>query len=761
MVLCVGMHAQTSSCTFRLRGHVVDDAAAKPLPYAEVWVKGASQKGTLTDATGSFELTGLCAGPLTLMTAHLGYGIVETELNIGSDTAFLHVHLMPNASTLNSIAIHSHRDKPQTYAQTQTVAGIDADELEKLRGLSLGESLKSIPGISAIQNGANISKPVIHGLHSNRILILNNGVRQEGQQWGGEHGPELDPFIASRITVIKGAASIRYGADAMGGVILLEPPTWRIKPGIGGEVNLIGASNGGGLTASGLVEGTLDKKANGLSWRVQGTLKKSGNIRTANYYLKNTGMEEGDLSAAIAYRRETYGVEAYYSQYNAKIGIFTGSHVGNLNDLLMAFNSPQPIATAGLAYPIGRPYQVVNHHLLKVSGYKNLKKAGKLEVVYSYQNDRRREFQADVVYSTNPAIKYKPQVDFSLGTHTVEVLFSHLPRNGFSGMVGASGMWQNNDYRGLLPLIPDYRNLGAGVFAFERWSQEHITIEAGVRYDYRQMRVLDKHNADLRYQNVSGSIGIQYRPAVHWSLSAHYGSAWRPPAASELYISGIHQSAASYELGDSTLRREQAHTFNVAARYDGPRVQVEVGGYANLINNYIYAKPAMQVVTLVSGTYPLFRYTQANVLFTGADIDVDYNIWKGFHWLNKTSLIWSYNRSTRDYLVLTPTHRMENTLRYTWKKAGPLKELYVGITNIAVARQTRVPANSDYVNPPAGYILFNADFGFAVPLGPRKLAVNATVYNFTNRAYRDYLNRFRYFADEAGVNFVLRLKFSF
>lgn len=695
------------------------------------------------------------------MTAHLGYLPVETAVEVGIDTSFLHIHLQANATTLNSVQIHSHRELPQTYTQTQSVANIGAEELDKMRGLTLGESLKSIPGVSAIQNGVSVSKPVIHGLHSNRILILNNGVRQEGQQWGGEHGPELDPFIASQISLIKGAASIRYGADAMGGVILLEPPAWRVKPGIGGEVNFAAASNGGALTVSGMLEGNMDKKLKGLSWRVQGTLKKAGNTRTARYYLKNTGMEEGDVSAALAYRREKGGIELYYSQYNAKIGIFKGSHVGNLNDLLLAFNSPEPIETAGLAYPINRPYQAITHHLLKMTSYLQLKKAGKLELIYAYQNDRRREFQSDVVYSTNPAIKYKPQVDFVLGTHSVDVLFSHSPRKGFEGTAGISGLAQTNTYQGLLPLIPDYTNLGIGVFAFERWATKKITLEAGIRYDYRQMRVYNQHQANLHYQNLSGSLGILYRPAIHWSLSAHYGSGWRPPTANELYISGIHQSAASYELGDSTLKREQAHTFNLTARYDGRRLQVELGGYANLINNYIYANPAMQVVTLVSGTYPLFRYTQADVLFTGADIDIDYNFWKGFHWIHKTGLIWSYNRSTKDYLVLTPTHRMENTLRYTWKKAGPLHELYIGITNIAVPRQNRVPDNSDYVAPPAGYVLFHADMGFSVPFGIRKLSIHASVYNFTNRAYRDYLNRFRYFADEAGINAVLRIKFSF
>src|ERR1700761_3821708 len=175
--------------------------------------------------------------------------------------------------------------------------------LQEIRGLSLGESLKGIAGVNSLQTGPSISKPVIHGVYSNRILILNNGVRQEGQNWGNDHAPEIDPFIATKVTVIKGAASIRYGSDAIGGAILLDPKDLPRQPGIDGELNLVGMTNGRTGVASGYLEGSSGAKLEGLSWRTQGTIKKAGNSHTANYYLNNTGFNENDYSATLQYNK--------------------------------------------------------------------------------------------------------------------------------------------------------------------------------------------------------------------------------------------------------------------------------------------------------------------------------------------------------------------------------------------------------------------------------------------------------------------------
>jgi iron complex outermembrane receptor protein len=176
-------------------------------------------------------------------------------------------------------------------------------ELAATRGLSLGESLQRITGVTVLQTGNNIYKPVIQGLHSSRVLILNNGIRQEGQQWGSEHAPEIDPYVANRLTVIKGAASVRYGGDAIGGVVLVEPRLLQYKKAVQGEVNLAAFSNNRQGVLSALFEGGFDQKEE-TSWRIQGTIKRGGNAKTADYWLKNSGVEEMNMSAAAGWRKK-------------------------------------------------------------------------------------------------------------------------------------------------------------------------------------------------------------------------------------------------------------------------------------------------------------------------------------------------------------------------------------------------------------------------------------------------------------------------
>ncbi len=198
-------------------------------------------------------------GKYTVDFQFVGYKIVTLSIVVAQEPLLTvpDVQLVPDNKMLQEVVVTEHRSEAQQLLQTQS--SISGAVLDQTRGQSLGESLKTITGLYSIQTGPTISKPVIHGLYSNRIIILNNGIRQEDQQWGTEHAPQVDQFLASRLTVIKGAASIRYGSDAIGGVILVEPKAMPTQPGIQGEVNLVGATNGRMGVASGMLEGAFQR----------------------------------------------------------------------------------------------------------------------------------------------------------------------------------------------------------------------------------------------------------------------------------------------------------------------------------------------------------------------------------------------------------------------------------------------------------------------------------------------------------------------
>ena len=209
-----------NSCQIKCQGHVIDAESKETLIGATVFVKELNI-GMATDNNGYFVFNNLCPGKYIIVCEYVGYAKIQDTIKI-TKSEILSFALKVSSNEINEVVVQAERKKEEGL-NTISQIKLEGNELDKTRGQSLGESLKDITGLNSIQTGPAISKPVIHGLHSNRILILNNGVRQEGQQWGQDHAPEIDPFTASEITVIKGPASLRYGSDAIGGVILLDP----------------------------------------------------------------------------------------------------------------------------------------------------------------------------------------------------------------------------------------------------------------------------------------------------------------------------------------------------------------------------------------------------------------------------------------------------------------------------------------------------------------------------------------------------------
>ncbi|MBD2753388.1 TonB-dependent receptor [Spirosoma validum] len=748
-----------------------------PLPGATVYIRELA-KGAVADANGRFQITGLCPGIYTLDYQFIGYKTVARTIHVPlSDTMIASATLLAENVTLNEVVVTEHRSEAQQLLQTQT--SLSGAALDQTRGQSLGESLKSLTGLYSIQSGPSISKPVIHGLYSNRIIILNNGIRQEDQQWGTEHAPQVDQFLASRLTVIKGAASIRYGSDAIGGVILVEPKAMPEQPGINGEVNVVGATNGRMGVASGMLEGAFGKKLPGLSWRLQGTVKRSGYVRTPNYFLENTSYHENNFSGDIHYDHGPWGAEVFYSQFDTKIGLFTGAQVGSLADLYAAISRSEPLSKPGFSYTLDRPYQDVQHDLLKVRAYLRTNQGGTLTATFARQQNTRREYDY-VSFSGS----LNPELYLKLVTHTADLVWEHSSiKNGgggvWSGSAGFNGITQGN-VRQYLFLIPNFRNYGAGLFAIERYAAGRWTVEGGLRYDYRWLRAYFLNEATKQtyytthdWTNANGSLGAAYQFHSNLTLTANLSTAWRAPNVADLYSNGLHQSAVAYETGNPNLQPEQAYNGNLVLAYTGKRLSGEIGVYNNLIHNYIYLKPDSVPIIRQRGAFPSYSYAQVQATFRGIDATITYKLTDQLTLTTKNSLLFAYNQTDHDYLVFIPPNRSDNTLRYDWSRWGGLSNLYVSVSGLYVARQNRAPAvtsrqengnvifTGDFASPPSAYFLLGAEFGFTAPLGSQSMSVILSGTNLANVAYRDYLNRFRYFADEPGRNISLKVRVPF
>jgi iron complex outermembrane receptor protein len=765
--------AQNPSCNLVLRG-ILRSADTVQVPYAAVTVYlPAKDRHVTPDDNGHFSFDSLCRGPLRIVISYIGYRTIDTTLAFNGKLVYT-FQLVSQTQELTGVVVTALRLK-KSELNVVVVDTLGGKALQEVRGLSLGESLKSVAGVNSLQTGPSISKPVIHGVYSNRILIMNNGVRQEGQNWGNDHAPEIDPFIATKLTVIKGAASIRYGSDAIGGVVLVDPKDMPDRPGVlDGEVNLVGMTNGRIGAASGMVEGSAGKGAwEGLSWRLQGTLKEAGNAQAANYYLGNTGYVESDYSATLQYNKGAFSGQLYYSDFNTKIGVATASVVGSESDLYQAFARSVPSDSAHFTYDIARPYQTVDHKLVKASASLDLGGAGKLEGVYAWQRDVRKEYDADLSYNSQDSnVSNIPDLDFELNTQTVDLIWEHAPIAGkINGSIGLNFITHGNYQAGTgyQELIPNFVDYGGGLFAIEKYETGRWLFEGGVRYDYRWLQTHYRdptyptviYNPIYQWQNNTVNAGVQYKISRQLSILYNFGTAWRPPQVIELFADGIHQSAASWEFGDSSLTLEKAYNNNLSFTYSTSKFVAEIGSYVNYFHHYIYLKPDLSVVQTVTGAYPAFSYTQVNALFEGVDVSITYNFAPHFSLISKSSLVRAHNLTIHNWLVFIPADRTDNSIRYTWDSIGRVHNFHIGIDNLLVARQSRVPPNSDYVPPPAGYDLWAMDAGCSLPFFKKGMDVDLAVTNLTNVAYRDYLNRFRYYMDDLGRNVVLRVRVPF
>lgn len=748
--------AWQSPCDISVRISLVETHNNQPVAAALIQIEELHLT-TQSDEKGLLRLGNVCPGTYHFHLSAPGYDSVIQELNITAPGAYT-LKMSHCDHVLNGIVVTEK--KHQSLLQSKTT--IYRDEIMANSGKTFSELLQSVNGVSLISNGATISKPVIHGMHSNRIMILNNGVRQEDQQWGGEHAPGIDPFLASSITVIKGAAGVRYGTDAIGGVIMAEPAPLRKSPGTDAEVNLAAFSNNRMGVASATVQHAF-KGNPAWAFRLQGTFRQGGNYQVpGGYWVANTGTKEVNYSATLGFRKAHYGGELFYSHFNTGIGVYRGSHTGSREDLMNAINSPYPLVPAAFSYDIGRPRQHVLHDLVKARVYTD-SKLGTWSLVYAYQHNFRQEY--DVMRIDDG----QAQLNLTLNTQTLNLNLDHKAMGHFSGSVGIDAMYQDNFFRnGDRVFIPSYTSVGLAGYAIERYKKRATTLEAGLRYDYKYYDVFNPEGTTLKnvqyqfdFSNISATTGVHTVLKNNMELGLTLASAWRAPQANELFSAGLHQGAARIEIGNKDLKPEKA--FNVTADVKYPLaewISTDVSLYSQLVSDYIYLKPAGEVLT-IRGYYKQFDYTQTNALIAGADVSANLLWSKHFRSQLKASVVRGRDRTSDDWLILMPSDRYSGGLRYEFNASRSFQECFAGISARYVARQWRVPSNFDvidYPRPPADYYTVDAEAGTRWRFGKQSLYFSLSVSNLFNRKYREYLDAFRYYLDQPGTNVVVRLR---
>ena len=338
----------------------------------------------------------------------------------------------------------------------------------RTRGKHLADTLAELPGGTVLRSG-NVAKPIVRGQHGPRLLILYDGVRHEGQDWGLGHGTDIDAFSAGSLEVVKGSAGVRYGPDAIAGVLLVKPPELLNEPGIRVETQTVGALNGKRGVMAARVEGNHSTLPE-LSWRVDGNYSRGAGLQAPNYPLDNTGIEEYNAGTVLAYEGDCWNLKLSFHRKSETSGVCRCVRKETTADFdaQVLSDTPPYVELYQADYEIDRPYHSVTHDTLIARGQVELGDAGDLEVTYAFQLNDRKEFEI-VRVETSFA-----QHNFTLRSHTADVVFRHTPIElsdaiDLEGMIGVSGMLQENVYRGW-PLLSDYRGFVGGIFAIEQWS---------------------------------------------------------------------------------------------------------------------------------------------------------------------------------------------------------------------------------------------------------------------------------------------------
>lgn len=744
------------NCDITLQGVIKDKATGIRLAYSTVYLE-ESDALFIADSTGLFKIESQCPGEKHLNIRHLACDPVRIFFTLEKDS-FIVIEMEHHIELLDEIQIQGRRGE----SATEHSSSVGRREIESSSHQSLAELASNIVGVSVLKNGTSTAKPIVNGLYGNRLSIMNNGLIQSGQQWGNDHAPEIDPFVARQISVVKGASSLAYMGNNLGSVVVVDAGPVTNDPHLQGQVNYIFNTNGRAHT----LNSAFEKNEGSLSWRLKTSLKHSGDATAPDYYLKNTGRREYNASLQLDHKfSEFWNSSLFVSSYNAELGILRGSHIGNLTDLETAIGSERPFYTEdNFADSIASPRQDVNHHLIRLKSIYFFNSEDFVELSYGIQLNERKEFDVRRSgRSDNPTLSLKQYA------HYTETRIEKNVANGWRAKAGLQFQFIDNDNQagtGILPLIPNYRSWQPGAFLIFQQEKAKLNLEFGTRIDLKSYDVKSISQSlprevirtEHEFFNFGISAGIKraWSPSIKSALNA--GLTMRAPEINELYSMGLHQGVSGIEEGSNTLDSEKSAKLTLNTDwYINERVFLQALGYYQYITDYIFLAPQEEFRLTIRGAFPVFKYEQTNARIWGTDFLGSYEISDQLKYSVKYAIVRINDRSTGFGIINTPADNISNLLRYEAYRNDRGDSFFLQVAWQYVLRQSRVAEAFDFLEAPEDYSLINLRAGIDFHLDQGIMEFEIYGDNILNTRYRDYLNRLRYYADDLGINFGIRL----
>ncbi len=784
-IIAMSIHGQSM---YSLKGRILDEQN-QPLPGASVFITPI-QKGGITDAKGYYFIDDLKKGLSGIKISFIGYKTLVDTIEITQGMVY-NARMTPSSLSLQEVVIIDHYAETRKKEESLNIEIINNDYLKQNMGGSLMKSLERLPGVSTIGIGSGQSKPVIRGLGFNRVVVVENGIKHEGQQWGADHGLEIDQYAIGGIEVIKGPASLMYGSDAIGGVIDIKQNKIPHNNTIGGTVDLIGKSNNNLLGTSILLSG----RKNCLFMSLRGTFIDYADYKVPtdsvdiysykaalhNKQVRNTAGGEKNIHFTLGIIRNQFSSKFFVSNVNSKSGFFANAHGLEPRNVDYELHDK---SSRDILYP----YQQVNHFKLSNKSYWRQEKF-KIETDFGFQRNFRQEWSQYVNHGYMPATfpatltfpaDLERQFDKFIYSGNLKTTFFLSEKTIFS--MGINAGYQDNRIDGRGFIIPAFTQttIGGYVFAKHSFSQKSI-VQFGIRYDYGNIQTRSyydwfsssgetntsnsylQRSAELsrNFSNLSWSVGYNYK-LKNLALKINAGKSFRMPIAKELAANGVNYHYFSYEIGNPDLSPEISYQLDAGLEYSLKNFVVGATPFLNYFSNYLYLNPGFEHDRLYGNGNQVYYYTESEVFRYGGEIHAHYQIAKSLKFGVIGEYVYSEQLSGKKKgytLPFSPPASALLSVKYQRSKLKFVENAYVFLDYKLIAPQTNIVPPEEITQ---GYQLVNLGLGGEIRMKNQLINFSLQVQNLFNTKYFNHTSYYRLInLPESGRNFILNISIPF
>ncbi len=741
-----------------LKGTVVGKDR-QPLPFAHVIIPNI-ERGASTNERGEFSIVDLPEGSFQAVARMMGYKPETKIITIAIDRmTIIEFTLEPTVFESEAVVVTGNPYASNPLTTPQDVSVLGGREKSRFDASSLGKTIESLPGVYNLSAGGESGKPVIRGHTGERVLILSDGIAQEYQQYGERHAPTVEPYNFERIEVIRGASSLLYGSDGLGGAVNVIPKHFHFSGDEGLKVN-----------------GSLD-----------GSYSSNSNERS--YALKIEATEEnlgfhGSLIRRLSDNFHTSDVDGYPTTRTKDDPKFTREIP------FTDFESISGFAGAGYLSPIGLValnydyYRAENNFLLPnipnpalgaPIGIRRMNHVASLQGNFPLGHvilKPKLSFQNNVRLATREVLSRSflddsAVVNLNLNVFTGRFDVEHVDLFALHGTTGAEVRYYNHRNYGKIPLQPDGHYANLAFYTFEEWKHKQLTVNFGVRWDHRTQTFYGSPSNPLlnqddfsRYSSFSGGIGASYQLLSNLTVTANLSRGFRIPSFFNLYVYGLHGGVFAFQIGNPNLKNEHSLDVSTSIRYRDEKVEASITLYQNRIENYIFLYDAKAHPLAPVNSQFVFAHDQADALLRGLDVNYSVNpvsfiLLSGGYSLIRSEFVRGAHSGKE--LPLMPADRATLEVKVLLPDFSALKNIYTFFGGKHVAAKSAAGAYEpfgqfdDGFGPtiPFGvcstdkYILFNVGLGFELAVASRPVQFNLEIANLFDASYRDFLDTYK------------------